>query len=392
MSFNMKTSYNKTSYNKTSYNKITYDKFSYDKFSYNKIFYNKIPYTKISYAKISYAKIFYTLVFLALTGCILTRADLSLSYALMGLELWYGKMIPALLPFMILSGIMVRMQLTEGFTSVIYPVIRPLYRVSRNVCYAMLMGFLCGFPMGARTVADLYERQMITKREAEYLLAFCNNIGPVYFVSFVLPLLGRKLVFPYLFGMYGVPLLYGLALRYTAFRDLSPAHAVNMPVSTHTHNVPAAHAANVSAAVGHKPWEQPGNLPGHKTISASRLLMEIDDAIHSSVQSILVLGGYMILFNLLNLLPHILFQSPPRLIAPLLEISGGLIMLSRDCPLYSLLALPFGGFSCIAQTYSCIRKTPLSIADYTFHKMLLTALVGLYYLGWRLLYPASFLR
>ena len=110
-----------------------------------------------------------TLLFLLLLGCILTNSQISLSYAAMGLNLWFEKMIPSLLPFMILSGTMVRLKLTDKFSMIIYPIIKPLYRVGKNVCYAMLMGFLCGFPMGARVVDDLYIRSMISKREAEYL-------------------------------------------------------------------------------------------------------------------------------------------------------------------------------------------------------------------------------
>ena len=102
-----------------------------------------------------------TVLFLALLGCILTNSRLSLTYAAMGLGLWYEKMIPSLLPFMILSGIMVRMRLTGKVAMLIYPIVKPLYKVRKNVCYAMLMGFLCGFPMGARVVDDLYQRGMI---------------------------------------------------------------------------------------------------------------------------------------------------------------------------------------------------------------------------------------
>lgn len=318
--------------------------------------------------KSKFLKLVYTLLFLILTACILTHSKLSLQYACLGLGLWYDTMIPALLPFMILSGIMIRMGLTEGFTSALYPILKPLYHVSPNACYAIIMGFLCGFPMGAKTIADLYEREMITEGEAKFLLAFCNNIGPVYFVSFVLPLLERRLLAPYLFGMYGLPLIYGLILRYTVFRkQLAPS--------------------SVSAKAFPKKVGQPSSHSG----TSVHLLTAIDDSIHSSIQSMLTLGGYMILFNLLNVLPHILLQAPPKLLAPLLEISGGLRLLGKDIPLYTLLVLPFGGLSCIAQTYSCIKKTSLSIADYTFHKLFLTALAGGYYLLWRLISPASFL-
>lgn len=305
-------------------------------------------------------KLFITLVFLTMTYCILTHSSLSLYYAYMGLELWFQKMIPTLLPFMILSGIMVRMGLTGGFTIFVYPFIRPIYRVSQNVCYAMLMGFLCGFPMGAKTIQDLYTHDMITKREAEYLLAFCNNIGPVYFVGFVLPLLHREMVLPYIVGMYGIPLLYGLFLRYTFFRDLS-----------------------VSGG---------GSCPSENPCAKPDLIAETDNAITAAIQSILSLCGYMVLFNLLNLIPHILSGEPPLFLAPLFEISGGLRLIQDSMPLYVLLLVPFGGLSCIAQTYSCIKKTPLSIADYTFHKIVLVILTAVYYCGWFLVSSDSFLR
>lgn len=303
---------------------------------------------------------FLIVLFLCLTSCILTHSGLSLSYALLGLNLWFQKMVPALLPFMILSGVMIRMQLTEKIAMVLYPLISPVWKVRKNVVYCMLLGFLCGFPMGARVTADLYERKGLSDCEAEYLLAFCNNIGPVYFCSFVLPLLGRKLTAPYLFGMYGIPLLYGLLLRYTLFRDLeSPGHSV----------------AELQCC------EAPDGF-----------FRALDDSIAVSVKSILSLGGYMILFNLLNILPHILLRKEPAITAPLLEITGGLSMLGGRLPLYSLLALSFGGLSCMAQTYSCIGGTGLSLSSYMNHKIVLTLLNAVFYLGWFLLSPASFLR
>lgn len=308
-------------------------------------------------------KILYTFLLILFTGCIITHSELSLSYALIGLDLWYNRMVPALFPFMILSGIMIRMNLTASISRLLYPILKPLYHVSENGCYAMLVGFLCGFPMGAKTISDLLKRNMISAREAEYLLAFCNNIGPVYFASYVLPLLGRRLILPYITAMYGIPLLYGLLLRYTCYRDICYRHTSNLSVSEENY---ANHEKN--------------------------LLDEIDASITSSIQSILNLGGYMILFNLLNTIPHILFRKVPLRLAPLFEITGGLRLLDGANPLYSLILLPFGGLSCIAQTNSCIKGTPLSVSKYTIHKIILMLLTGIYYLGWFLLFPESFLR
>lgn len=339
-------------------------------------------------------------LFAALIFCILTHSGLSMSYAALGLELWFQKMIPALLPFMILSGVMVRLKLTEKTAMVIYPVLNPLFRISKNVCYAILMGFLCGFPMGARVVSELYSRQMISKREAEYLLAFCNNIGPVYFCSFALPLLGRKQVLPYLFGMYGIPLLYGLILRYTFYHDIeyhdisyqdrkSPRDTVRGPIP---HRAGAEMVCCESAYTPSQAAKTPVSV-------GKRLLEALDDSIQAAVQSMLTLGGYMILFNLLNLIPHLLLHESSAFFAPLLEITGGLSMLLHNAALYpdkrlvvySLLALSFGGSSCIAQTYTCVRESKLSVTAYIFHKIILTLLNGLFYICWFAVSPSSFL-
>lgn len=335
-----------------------------------------LPDAKAHLSKLSGIRLLGTIIFLLFTACILTHSELSLSYASMGLKLWLDKMIPSLLPFMILSGIVIRLGLTENIASFLYPLIRPLYRVRKNVCYCMMLGFLCGFPMGARVVADLDSRGQLTREEGEYLLCFCNNIGPVYYCSFVLPLLHRELVTPYLFGMYGIPALYGIILRYTRYRGLENL----LPAGRGTGEL--------------RVCEQPG-LPRRQSLlvhRGERLLSETDHAINAALRSILTLGGYMILFNLLNLIPHVLWGRPIPLPAPLFEITGGLSLLQAQAPLYSLLALSFGGCSCVAQTYSCIRDTDLSIVDYVLHKVILTLLNALFYLGWFLLSPGSFLR
>ena len=164
-------------------------------------------------------KIFGICFFVLMTGCVLTHSSLSLAYAALGLNLWYEKMVPVLLPFMILSGTLIRMGMTDSLIRPVRPLFGRIYRLSAPGIYVILMGFLCGFPMGARTASDFRDRQEISSEEGQYLLAFCNNLGPVYFLGFVLPLLHRKLLFPYVFGMYGVPLLYGIFLRYSVYKN-----------------------------------------------------------------------------------------------------------------------------------------------------------------------------
>lgn len=312
--------------------------------------------------------IFLTFFFFLLTVLLLTFPGKSLAFSLTGLQLWFNKMIPALLPFMILSGIMIRLNLTENFVKIVSPVLTPLLRISLNGIYAVLIGFLCGFPMGARVIAELYGADKISKNEASLLLGFCNNIGPVYFISFVLPTLGLTRKFPLLFGMYGLPFLYGIFLRYTFYRDKIPMY------QSHSH--PPSPKKNTAAS-------QPS------------LLSALDDSIMSGLYGIARLGGYMILFNLLNVLyfpgTSAGKDTEAAFLNCLLEITSGISRLGDQAPLMVLLLLPFGGFSCIAQTYSMIKTTDLSLSKYVLHKLVLTLITACYYGLWLLLSPSSFL-
>ena len=153
-------------------------------------------------------QLLFTMLGIYLTVLLLAYPALSLAYASKGLVLWFEKMIPTLLPFMILSGIMIRMHLTHQCVGLFHPLFHRIFHTSKDGTYTIFMGFLCGFPMGARIVGELLEAGKLSKEEGSLLLSFCNNIGPIYFLSFVVPVLGiQKPLLPFCI-MYGIPLLY----------------------------------------------------------------------------------------------------------------------------------------------------------------------------------------
>ena len=294
---------------------------------------------------------------LLLTAVILSFPSQCLSLSLQGLQLWFTKMIPALFPFMVLSGIIIRMDLISLFVRPLTPLLGKLYQVRPPLVYGMVIGFLCGFPMGAHTAAELYRTQKISKEEASFLLAFCNNIGPVYFLSFALPTIGiRRRLLP--FGiMYLLPLIYGLVLRYSRYRQL-PSYS-----DSGQENSPSA--------------------------SPACFLLSLEAAIDQSLQNITKLGGYMILFNLLFILPQLAVSHMPLPVSRqntlfaclccLLEITGGISLCGSKLPLFVLTILPFGGLSCIAQTGSMLGGTDLSLTEYVKHKLILTAFTFFFY-------------
>lgn len=302
-------------------------------------------------------QLLFTALSLYLIFLMLRYPALSLEYASTGLTLWFTKMVPTLLPFMILSGIMIRMNLTERFVGLLHPLLHRIYGTSRNGSYTIIMGFLCGFPMGARIVGELYEQHKLSREESALLLSFCNNIGPIYFLSYVVPTLGiDRPGRPFLL-MYGIPLLYGfLLMRIRPWMTRKVSSCENHP-----------EARSLQA-------RQPGSCS---------LLAAIDASVLSGLIGIARLGGYMVFFNLLN----IVFQpfqhvntNILNIYRCLLEITSGIDCSGRSINYAILILLPFGGFSCIAQTYSMIRQTDLSLRPYVYHKTVQTAVTAACYL------------
>lgn len=312
-------------------------------------------------------QIVFTALSLYLIFLLLRYPALSLEYASTGLMLWFQKMIPTLLPFMILSGIMIRMNLTEKFVSFAHPLLHRLYRTSPNGSYTILMGLLCGFPMGARIIGELYQAGRLNREESSSLLAFCNNIGPIYFLSFVVPSLAiKKPLVPFCI-MYGIPLLYGIVIM-----RIVPAVRRTTPGSMQR-------SAGKNPASDSKFQKQ----TAMQKTSGMPLLAAIDSSVISGLTGIAKLGGYMVFFNLLNIafVPfHNLSQPFLCLYNCLLEITSGIDRSSHYLFLTILILLPFGGLSCIAQTYSMIQHTDLSIRRYILHKIIQTAITALCYL------------
>ena len=86
-------------------------------------------------------------------GFILVYPAEALKAAREGLNLWLNVMIPKLLPFLILTGILVQ---TDQISRLLAP-LKKLWKIVLGIspagAYAVLVGMLCGYPMGAKTTS-----------------------------------------------------------------------------------------------------------------------------------------------------------------------------------------------------------------------------------------------
>ncbi|HBA98264.1 MAG TPA: nucleoside recognition protein, partial [Lachnospiraceae bacterium] len=51
-----------------------------------------------------------------------------------------------------------------------YPVFHKVFKLSKDGCYPAVIGMLSGYPLGAKTVSDLYKMDLLSRKEAQYLI------------------------------------------------------------------------------------------------------------------------------------------------------------------------------------------------------------------------------
>jgi sporulation integral membrane protein YlbJ len=124
---------------------------------------------------------------------IIAQTDVAIEYMNKGLKLCAENVIPSLFPFMVISELIVRSGIGVRLSRVLSHPIKMLFGVGEASACAYILGVLCGFPIGAKTAVSMYDSGMMTKRELERTMTFCNNPGSAFVISAVgSSLLGNK--------------------------------------------------------------------------------------------------------------------------------------------------------------------------------------------------------
>ena len=100
-----------------------------------------------------------------------------------GLLLWYHSVVPTLLPFMLLTGLLLRLRLLEPLLPFLQRCLAPIFGCSGYGVFAILCGFTAGFPMGAKLTRTLLDQKKISHKEACHLIGFVNiNVDTARFL------------------------------------------------------------------------------------------------------------------------------------------------------------------------------------------------------------------
>ena len=250
--------------------------------------------------------------------------------------------IPSLFPFFVCSNLFIALGAANVLSRYLSRFMRPLFGVPGGGALAMVLGVISGYPVGASCAARLYTSGSCTKTEAERLLAFCNNSGPLFILGAVgIGMLGSQKLGILLYTAHvGAALLTGLLFRGYG-RKIAGSAGTALPPA------PAQGMRNAAASVG--------------------------TAVADAVDSIFKVCGFVILFAVFAAaLPT---YPGSQFIYALLEITGGIKTLlglqglgGLLLPLVSLF-LAFSGISVLLQVAGIVMPSGLSVRPYIFGKL-----------------------
>lgn len=284
--------------------------------------------------------------------------SLSVQGAADGLRLWFDVVLPTLAPFMICTQAIASCGGMYLLMKPFYPVMRRLFGLSLPGSYILLCGLLCGYPLGARLCADFLQDGTISREEAQYLFAICNHPSPMFLMGYVR-------------GQLPIPVAPPLLLA-----------CLYLPV------LPLSRIAGMYYHSGRKKAEP---VSCFHTASAGKRSLE--DILMAACDTMVMIGGYMMLFSILSAwvrrIPG-MAEKMQAMITGLAEITTGVHQICISFPaekalLPCILVIAFGGLSGIFQTKGVIKNAGLSIRHYVVWKTLHACLSGICFILFALL-------
>lgn len=199
-----------------------------------------------------------------------------------GLHMWWQIVFPSLLPFLIISELLISFGVVKFLGVILEPLMRPLFGVPGVGGFVWAMGLASGFPSGAKFTARLRLEKQLTRIEGERLVSFTNSSNPLFiFVAvsvgfFHNPNLGVILAVSH----YGGNMIVGLIMRFYGRTEepISSKKSIKLP-SLKT-AITEMHRTRLKET---RPF---GKMLG--------------DSVISSVHTLLMIGGFIILFSVIN--------------------------------------------------------------------------------------------
>lgn len=290
-----------------------------------------------------------------------------ISASLKGLLIWYKNVIPSLFIFMIGTTILSLTGFSYSLGKLFKNIMKPIFSVSPQCAFPWITGLIAGCPFGAKVVSDLYKNGEISKRDAQLTLSFINTNGPIFIIGTVASSMLNYTQAGYflIFILFISSLTTSFIFRFIHIKN-------NSYCSEKVFNT--------------------------KNMSIGVILKT---AICSSSETIIMIGGFIVLFSVLtetleiwgiidflykpiNYFINISYEYIYGILSGILEVTYGCEKISLwDCDLFIKmigisLIIGFGGISINVQTISVFSDTDLNPLLYIISRVINSLFAVLY--------------
>lgn len=318
--------------------------------------------------KIQY-KFFTTLVLIIVT-LIIINPTIAIDSAREGLELWFNILVPSLLPFLILSELLISLKFVDFFGRLLEPIMKPLFKISGQGAFPLMMSLMSGYPVGIKLASRLREKNIISKEDASRLICFVSTSGPLFILGAVLigmlnsPKLGPLIIYPHYLGSLTLGIIFS-KVKLDKTQDSSSKNKGKVKFIEENNN------STIKKSIG----------------------LLISNSVKNSIDSILMIGGFVIIYSVIIELLFLSkgFNSLIMSSSKYLNISpdlikatiAGIIELTTGCKriaasnisiigkiLFCNFIIGWSGLSVHSQALSFISLTDLNSYLYLFSKFL----------------------
>ncbi len=322
-----------------------------------------------------YIKRYNVLVIFVVLVCIFTMffyPILISKSAFDGAKMWSVSIFPTLFPFFVCTNMLIHLGFAKFMGEMLSPFMIPFFGVSGIGSFPLFSGMMSGYPVGAKITTNLYEDDKLNKKEAQRLLAFSNNCGPL----FIIGVIGGYIFKSVVVGYYILFLHILSALLYGIFLNVFMGSVNTKVVSRKNHIREAFKQMRIHTSNNNKTFGQ-----------------ILSESVEGAIKSSLVVLGFVVLFNVISTIIelfhiHMIITDMFNFITHLnidgkiiesiflgaIEMTAGLFLIDGKVNqlniMVALFIVTFGGFSVHAQSISFIAKTDLSETRYIFDKFL----------------------
>ncbi|GKU76021.1 sporulation integral membrane protein YlbJ [Paenibacillus sp. L3-i20] len=338
----------------------------------------------------------------------------TLHSSLRGLSIWWEVLFPALFPFFVISELLLGFGIVHFFGKLLDPFMRPLFRLPGIGGFVVTMGYISGYPVGARLTAQLWAQKLITRAEGERLVAFTTTSDPIFLIGAVsVGFFQNVSIVPVLAAAhYGGGLLIGFLMR---FHDTkSDSETLSRERDAQHDNQSRSPMLKVKRLSHSRIALALRSMHEARLLDGRRLGRLLQDSVQSALKLMIVVGGLVVFFSVvMEMLTHV---GLVELLTEMLRLLFGMLGLPiplADAAIFGLFEVTLGarasgtsetllmhavamaawvlswsGLSVHAQIASLLSRTNLRYAPFLIARLLHGFIaMGLVYLLWGWLGP-----